>query len=399
MPNFNENIVEFLNNSSSNFTSTVDVQRKAALVEAMESTKGDFIRSIDLMLIHDEELRNEFNYEARKQGKSGVAYPILARGLFEAGKIDEKTFQRAAGVLDTVTNPGGANFLQTTVANFVAETIDEIGLVAKEVQKFDLKGEGNLQIPTFNPKLKSAFAANTANYTDLGSTIEGGTGSITLNAQKVGAYTQLRPDFMNKLGAGRLQFILKQLAEAQARAYDDVILNGTGSSPIPTGMNQNALTGGTDFAVGSDIFDTLLNAIEAISDRRAGRTSDIRIFMNTSAKQEFVKLERLLSNNRTNILQSSKGGLTIADYPVIITDVILNTNATAPANKTSLVTVGYANQYYWGNSKAPQVVSDSSVGFLSETETLRVSGMADGKPAFNNAFAKFTVTTGVEGTL
>jgi HK97 family phage major capsid protein len=351
------------------------------------------------MLIHDEELRNEFNYEARKQGKSGVAYPILARGLFEAGKIDEKTFQRAAGVLDTVTNPGGANFLQTTVANFVAETIDEIGLVAKEVQKFDLKGEGNLQIPTFNPKLKSAFAANTANYTDLGSTIEGGTGSITLNAQKVGAYTQLRPDFMNKLGAGRLQFILKQLAEAQARAYDDVILNGTGSSPIPTGMNQNALTGGTDFAVGSDIFDTLLNAIETISDRRAGRTSDIRIFMNTSAKQEFVKLERLLSNNRTNILQSSKGGLTIADYPVIITDVILNTNATAPANKTSLVTVGYANQYYWGNSKAPQVVSDSSVGFLSETETLRVSGMADGKPAFNNAFAKFTVTTGVEGTL
>ena len=398
MENLNDAIVTFLNDSNSNFTSTVDADRKRMLVSAMEATKGNFIRSLDLLLIHDQELRNEFNYESKKQGKSGVSYPIMARGLFDADLIDEPTYKRAGGVLDTLTNPGGANFLQTTVADFVAETVDELGLVAKSVQQFDLKGEGNLSIPVYNPKLQSAFATNVASYTDLGSGIEGGISSILLNPQKVGAFVQLRPDFMNKLSANRLQFVLRILADAQARAYDDAILNGAGSGVLPTGMNQNALTAGTEFTVGSDAFETLLNSIEAISDQRAGRASDIRIYMNTSAKNEFVKLERSLSNDRPNILKTSPSGLDIGNYPVIVTDVIRNTNATAPANKTSLVTVGYANQYYWGNSKAPEVVADSSVGFLSETETLRVSGMANGKPAFNNAFAKFTVTTGVEGT-
>jgi HK97 family phage major capsid protein len=396
---FNDNIVRFLNDSNSSFTSTKDAERKQSLVEAMYLTKGNFLRSLDLMLIHDEELRNEFNYEAKRQGKSGVAYPILARGLHEAGQIDEKEYKRAAGILDTVTDPGGANFLQTTVADFIAETVDELGLIAATVQKFDIAGEGNLQVPVFNPKLKSTFVANTANYTDLGSSIEGGIDSILLNPAKVGAYTQIRPDYLNKLSANRLQFILRILADAQARAYDDAILNGNGSSPNPTGMNQNALVGDTDFTTGSDAFETLLNGIEAIADARAGRSSDIRIYMNTSAKQEFVKIEKALSNDRGNILKTTPGGLTIADYPVVVTDVILNTDVSAGDNKTSRVTVGYANQYYWANSKAPQVVSDSSVGFLSETETVRVSGMADGKPAFNNAFAYFDVTTAIEGTL
>lgn len=394
---FNQNIVDLLNNSGSEFTSTTHSDRRNALVGAVEATKGNILRAMDLMLIHDEDFRNEFNYEAKKQGKSGVAYPVLARGLFEAGQIDEKTFQRAAGVLDTITNPGGLNFLQTTVADFIAETVEELGLVAKEVNRIDLAGEGNLLIPTFNPKLSSTWVANSAQYAEL-TALEGGINGVTLNPQKVGAFVTVRPDFLNKLSANRLTFILRILADAQARAYDLAILNGTGSGVQPTGMNQNSLNVTTHFEAGANAFDTLLNAMSAVSDRRAGRNRDMRIFMNTAAKNEFVKLERSLSNDRTNILETGVDSMTIGGNKVIITDAIVNTNGTAPANKTSVVTVGYANQYYWGESAKPKVQTDHSIGFLSGNTVIRVDGMADGKPAFNDAFAKFTVTTGVEST-
>jgi|GEM_PF-6432683 len=392
---FNPNIVDFLNNSGSEFTSTTHSDRKNALVGAVEATKGNILRAMDLMLIHDEDFRNEFNYEAKKEGKSGVAYPVLARGLFEAGQIDETTFKRASGVMDTITNPGGANFLQTTVADFVAETVQELGLIAKEVNHIDLAGEGNLLIPTFNPKLSSTWVANAANFVELTS-VEGGINGVTLNPQKVGSFINIRPDFLNKLSASRLTFLLKILADAQARAYDLAILNGTGSGVQPTGMNQNSLTVTTDFEVGANAFDTLFNAMSAVSDRRAGRARDMRIFMNTAAKNEFVKLERSLSNDRKNILETDPDSMTIGGNKVIITDAILNTNGTAPANKTSVVTVGYANQYYWGESAKPKVSTDNSIGFLSSSSVIKVDGMADGKPAFNDAFAKFTVTTGVE---
>jgi HK97 family phage major capsid protein len=390
-----QNIVQFLNDSSSEFTSNREANLKRLLIDSVKASGGDFLRAFDIMMIHDEELRNEFNYLAKRDKKSGVNYNIMARGLFEKELIDEKTYKRAAGVLDTVTNPGGANFLQTTVADFVAETVDELGLIAKEVEPIDLAGDGNLAIPTYNPKLRSAFVANSANYPEL-TALEPGIGGVTINTQKVGSYVTIRADYLYKLSASKLQFILRILADAQARAYDDAILNANGTLPNPLGMNQNALNVNTDFQAGSNIFDTLLNAISAISDRRQGRASDIRIFMNTSAKNEFVKLERTLSNDRQNVLVTSPSSISIAGYPVIVSDVILNTNGSIPNNKTSIVTVGYAKQYYWGSSRRPTVETNNSVNFLNGSVTARIDAMADGRPAFNDAFAKFTVTTGVE---
>lgn len=385
---FDSNIIKFLNDSNSEFTSTREAELKRNLVSAVEQTKGNIVSALDVMLIHDEELRNEWNYEAKKAGKSQASYPVLARNLFQAGKIDEKTYQRAAGVLDTITNPGGANFLQTTVADFVAETVEELGIVANTVTKIDLAGEGNLQIPVNNSFAMSNFVANAANYTDLGSTIEGGISSVTLNPQKVGAYQQLRPDFLNKLSANRLQYIVRLLADAQARAYDNAIINGNGTTPNPTGMNQNALTA---FPIGGDEFETLLNAVSAISDVRKGRDRDIVVFMNTAAKNRFLQLKYVLSNDRSGLIDANGSGLqSIAGYKVVVTDVINNTGTAG--SKSTTVTLGYANQYYWGDSKKPTIATDQSVGFLSGTDTVRIDGMADGKPTFNNAFAKFDIT-------
>lgn len=385
--------LELLKDSNNEFTSQVDKNRKEALIRSVEGAKGDFITALDNMLVNDEDLRNEWNYEAKKEGKSGVNYPILARGLYNAKKIDEATYQRAGGILDNATNPGGANFLQTTVADYVSETVEELGLVAATVTKHDVSNDGNFKIPIFDGFFKSGWLTDSANFTNLGTSVESAISSVTLAPEKVGAYIQVFQSYLTTLSASRLQYLLKLLAEAQARAYDDAILNGSGASQQPLGMNQNALVVGTDFAAGGDAFETLMNAVSAISDARRGRNSDIICYMNTASVNLFKKLKYSLTNDRAGLIDINGGSISVGGYKTVVTDVIENTGAAL--SKTAQVTVGYSKMYHWGDAKKPTIDTSEHVGFLNGTETLRISGQANGKPSFNDAFAKFTVTPGV----
>lgn len=385
--------LNFLRDSNNEYTSTVDKNRKEALLRSLEGAKGNIIVAFDNMLINDEDLRNEWNYEAKKEGKSGVNYPILARGLYNAKQIDKEAYIRAGGILDNTTNPGGGNFLQTTVADYVAETVEDLGLVAATVTKHDIANDGNFKIPVFDGFFKSTFVADSANFINLGTSIEGGITSVTLTPEKVGAYVQVFQSFLTTLSANRLQYVIKLVSEAQARAYDDAILNGSGSSQQPLGMNQNALAAGTDFSSGGDAFETLMNAVSAISDHRKGKNKDIVCYMNTAAVNLYKKLKYSLTNDRAGLIEINGDSINIGGYKVVVTDVIDNTGTAL--SKVSQVTVGYAKMYHWGDAKKPVIDTSEAVGFLNGTDTIRISGQANGRPSFNDAFAKFNISTGL----
>jgi HK97 family phage major capsid protein len=384
--------VDFLNEASNPYISKTEAIRKEKLIRSVEATKGNIIASLDVLLLTDEDLRNEWNYEAKKQNKSQVAYPILSRGLYEAKKIDQETYKRAGGILDTTTNPGGQNFLQTTVTDYVAETVEELGIVAKAVTKHDMANSGILKIPVYNAYLKSTWAANNANYTDLGQSVEGNISSVSLNTEKVGAFLKVNPDYLNSLSANRLQWLLKIFAEAQARAYDDAILNGTGINQLPLGMNQNAQVVGTDFAAGADAFETVLNAATAVAHQRKGQHKDIKIIMNTAGVNHFKKLAYSMSNNRAGLIEINNDSIRVGGYETIITDVIENTGTIG--SQTTQITVGIPKMYHWGESKKITIATSDDVAFLSGQSTIRVEGSTDGVPTFNNAFAKFTIPSG-----
>lgn len=383
----NKGIVDVLTRSFDPILSNFDDEKDLSKLRgAVEATKGDFIRAIDYMLITDETKRSEWNYLAKKAGKSGVHYGIMARSLKDAGVIDDAAYKRAAGVFDSTTTPGGGEFLQTTVADFVAETIEELGLVANTVVRMDLSNDGNFKIPRFDGSIKSDFVADAANFTDLGATVEGGITSITLDPQKVGSYMAVYQSYLHKVSVSRLQWLLGKLAEAQARAYDDAILNADGTGNNPTGMNQNA----TAVTLGGDAFETLTYAVATISDARKGRATNIMGYMNTAALQAFIRLNRTLPNERKEVIEVKQGTYaTVAGIPFVITDVIGNVGAAG--SKTTTVTVGYRDMYYWGDAKRPVIETSNHVGFLSGTEHLKISGMANGKPVFDDAFAKFDI--------
>ena len=393
--NYGDNpVLDFLNESSNEYTSNTNQTRKQAFEASMAgSKKRNLIAAIDNVLFNNEYLRNEWNVQCQKEGKVGVNYNILARGLFRAGKIDEETCKRASGILDNATNPGGANFLQTTVADYVAQTVESLGQVLGSVTTHEIGGDGNFRIPTFNGYLRSSFKTDAADFANLGTSIESNISSVTLAPEAVGAYVTVHASYLNTLSASRIQYILTLLAQAQARAYDDAILNGAGTGVLPLGMNQNALVAGTNFATGGDEFETYINAMSAISDVRRGVDSSLMGFMNTAAANVFKKLKYSLTNDRAGLIDITENGINIAGYKNIITDVIENTGTAG--SKVSQITVGNAKTYHWGNAKAPTVETSTDAGFLAGNTVLKISGAADGQPEFANGFAKFSITTGI----
>lgn len=392
------------------YTPEMNRKRGEVLGMALRHTGGNVARSLDALMIADPVFREEFNYLAKKNNPNvrtldysytlGAAYQNQLRQLRSAYSDDEveameaeaddikSQYQRAGGVMDTTTNPGGANFLQTTVADFVAETVENLGLVASQVTIHDLENDGNFKIPVYDGFVKSQFVADGANFPNLGGQVEADLSSITLDPQKVGGYLQAYQSFITKITPGRLQYLLKVLADAQARAYDDAILNGTGTNSQPTGMNLNATT----VTAGGDEFETLSLAISTVSDARKGDKRNLRIFGNTPIAQKYIRLRYTMTNDdRAGLIGLDASGnlSSLASVPFVETNVIESIGSSP--NKNAVATVGYANMYHWGNAKRPIIETSDVPGFLSGTATMKVSGQANGKPAFDNAFAKFVV--------
>jgi HK97 family phage major capsid protein len=387
--------LEKLSNMSAQIDDTFtrsDLNREVAEVfnTARKGSNNNFFRAVDLFLISNPVARNEFNYHAQQKGLPQVSYPLLSRALLQNEVIDKETFNRASGDLDTLTNPGGANMLQVTVANYFEKTVEQLGAVFSTVTKRDLRNGGNLKQPVYSAFAKSTWVAAGVDYVDLGTTIEGGMSSVTLDPLPFGHNLQVFTDFVNKLSVTWLQETLEIMAEAHARAKDDAILNGSGSAQ-PTGMNQNALVVNTNFAPGADEFETLLNACTAISDARKIGGNRLAIYGNEAINNRLVSLKYNMTNpDLAGLINIDGNGSvkSIAGKRFIQTEVISNTGSSP--SKSAVATVGIPELYIWGYSKEDQVKESEHLGFKSDTLFLKASGIADGKPAFNNAFAKVT---------
>lgn len=383
---FNKTIVDYINDRYINPAGSAEVYSKRLdlVSKTIGAVNHNFLRGLDLALMSDPELRAEFNYEQRNRKEEQVNYSLLAGNLKRANKIDDDTYIRAAGTLDTVTDPGGANLLQTTVSDVIEKRVEDLGLIKKEVTVFDLEGEGNLKIPTYDAFAKTAFATDAANLVNLGTTVEGGISSITLDPRKHGGYIPIFESFIKKLSGKNMSMVMDLLAEATARGIDDAILNGNGAGENATGMNQNA----TSVAFTGDALETFRIAMSTVSDAHRGGLNNMTAYMSTAAWLNFMGLFRDLQNDRTGIIDPSNRS--IYGVRCIVTDLIPNTGVTP--NKESIVTVGYGKSYKWGQSSI-SIEADKYSGFLSATTNIRSLLFADGQPAFNDSFAKFTMPT------
>lgn len=354
-------------------------KRAGLLTEAMSHTDGNLIRALDIMLADDPILRNEWNNEAQKRNAVLANYPLVAQNIKET---DPDGYKRAGGIMDTITNPGGANYLQTTVADFVAQTIDRNAVVLPTVTSFDIPAQGDLKIPVINDFQTISPIAEDADATNITTTLEGNTSSITISPQRMAAQLLLSKLFMTKITGKNIQNVLASLGSIMARSIDRQILLGNGSGLNFVGMAQNA----TAVTFAGDIYESICNAIAAL---RKG-TSQVTIYMNQQAKMEVLKLHRKLQNDRINVVDITNGKLSIATCPVVETDVI-DTTGSAGARATQII-LGYSNQFYMGMSEQPAVTSSKEFNFAKSVETVKIETVANGKVAFNDAFAKIALT-------
>jgi len=344
------------------------ISRGKLFNEGLKLAKGDVARAIDYVAYNDVQFRSEVNNSLQSAGyKRGLTYDLVASELSDSN-------YRAGGSFDTITTPGGANTLQTTVGLIVSR-VEELGQVLREVESVELV-DGNLSTPVFSGNATAGYVGN-SNATNLGSTLEGQLNQVTFNPQRIAGYIDINDDFLVKISSKNVTKLMDKLAESYARGIDNGILQGAGTGSTPTGMATNA----TAITSGVNDLDTLRKAMASVAINGLGGYQNLRIFMNTATWMKYG----MLATSNMAYAGTIKDGK-IFGVPVIITDVLgVSTDA-------STVITGYKDHYQIGIAKQPSVLIDQYSGSLTGTQRCVISGNNQGKPLFNNSFAKFTVS-------
>lgn len=373
-------------------------ERQNTFKDLRELTKTDLTSLMDAVLILDPEARREFNFKMEDwSAKKGlrfapINYTAMATDLRAADIIDDNVFQRSTAAIDTITTPGFAPAVQTTVADFILRTVGQLGNVWGEVKKIDLRNRGNYRVMVNNSNGQSQWrTSQTANYSSANSEIEDANSFIDLVPLSFGKLLKTTLQFENVLSGNFLADVIQMLSEQHTRAKDNAVLNGSGVNQ-PTGMNLNALSGvlgnttGTQFKLGGSLVESVLNASARISGlRKVGKNKQV-IFMNSTFESNILAERLQLTNDDTANLITVKDGsvVKIGGIRIVLNDEVI----TNDVNNNSVATLAVPEFYIWGSTLPDKMAEDRSNGFDASVMTSKIEGIADGKPGFTNAFAK-----------
>jgi len=318
----------------------------------------------------------------------------MASDLRALNVIDEDTYQRSATAIDTVTTPGFAGSVQTTVADFILRTVGQLGNVWGEVKKVDLRNRGNYRVTINNSNGQSQWrTSQTDDFSSANSQIEGGTSYVDLVPISFGKIMKTTIEFENILSGNFLAEVIQILLEQHTRAKDNAVINGTGSDQ-PTGMNLNALSGTTgnpsasQFKLGGTLVESILNASAKLSAlRKVGKNRQVLFANSTFESNLLTERLQLTNDDMANLITVKDGSVVkVGGIRVVINDEVITTDA----NNNSVATLAIPEFYIWGVTLPDRMSEDKGTGsgFSSSTMISKIEGIADGKPGFNNAFAK-----------
>jgi len=395
----NSQIIKFLKDrealSKSNATRE---ERMEVFSNLRELSGGNLVSLMDTVLILYPDARKEFNITMEdwtaKQGVRfmPVNYTQMVTDLRSANIIDNETLERSATAIDTVTTAGFAGSVQTTVADFILRTVGQLGNIWGEVKKVDLRNRGSYRLTVNNSNGKSQWrSSQTANYSSANSEIEGGSAVVDLVPISFGKVIKTTLEFENVLSGNFIAEVIQMLLEQHTRAKDDAVINGTGSNQ-PTGMNLNALSGTTgnpsasQFKLGGTLVETVLNASAKLSTlRKVGKNKQVLFANSTFESNLLTERLQLTNDDMANLITIKDGSVVkVGGIRVVINDEVITTDA----NNNSVATLAIPAMYFWGVSVPDKMNEDRSAGFESSTMISKIEGIADGKPGFNNAFAK-----------
>lgn len=343
---------------------------------------GSVTAGIDALLYSDAKFRADFNNlpENRKNPLMQVGYDVTATlakdEIYAEGK---RTYERS---LDTASNAGGANIIQTSLADTIIFKSEELGQILSLVQK-DTIPFGDIEYPRITAKAVAApIDESTTAWTNMtATTYEVATNGLTkvkYTPRDFGLLAVYTKRLLSKVSPSAIAFFRNYEAQGITRGLEQQILRGSGS-----GVNYQGILGiATSVPFDTDAYVTLNNATGILG---ASDTNNLAAVM---SRKTWARIKQLRVANDYAISRAiDPVEMMIDDIPVIISNNINASEATS-----GNVIIGDFNHYLVVNTGTLETLEDPYSNASTRQVNVYHTQQVDMGALIPASFAIFTVT-------
>lgn len=241
---------------------------------------------------------------------------------------------------------------------------------------------GNVTLVIANAKNAAAWKAEGTNGTPADDT----TTSVTLGGNELIKLVEISAKASAMTIDALESYIVDEIARQISIAFENAILNGTGSANdqpqgILTGITWVANTNMINWAAnGAVSYDNIVDGLALLPTLY----HQSAVFV-MSRKTFWGGIKKIKSTDGTPLMTyNPQDGVkfSILGYPVLVDDYIAD----------DVILVGDLNYYKWNNAAPIAIEASREAGFLSGKTVYRGMAVADGKVALAEAFVKISKT-------
>jgi HK97 family phage major capsid protein len=283
--------------------------------------------------------------------------------------------------LDTESDPGGSNLVQTALADTILVKAEKTGQILALLSK-DTIPYGNKEYPKYNAKTVGQFIdESTSAYTDVvPNSFEDGTDGldkVLFTPRDFGITASYTNRILKKVTPASIRFFREQEAKMITRGLERQALRGDGTGQNATGVVEVA----SSVSAAGNIYLTFNDAIGTLA---ANDTENIVAVMHRKTWQEFKNLRVINESYRASIDPKS---LKIDDI-----QVILSNNTDSSVATTGNVLLGDFSHYMMTKQGTMETIEDPYSNATTRKVNVTHTMLVDMGAMFSNSFAKFSVT-------
>lgn len=271
--------------------------------------------------------------------------------------VEERTAVTASAVIPTQT------------WNRIVEKMEMVAPLISKVTVTQIPG--NLTVPVEGTTADVAWVAMGTAATDSEDTL----GSVSLAAYKLIKTVEIGADVMAMSIDSFESYIINKLYKKMAKAVENAIINGTGSSQATGLALAGQITNTGEFTNSGMTYDDILTIIADLPD--AGYRQDACFVMPSALFYSDV-LPALTDKGSGLDVQAAEK-MKVLNYDVILCDRLA----------ADTVIFGDLSYYHFNWAQQAEIKADSSVAFRTGSTVYRALALADGKMTNAAAFNKY----------
>lgn len=289
------------------------------------------------------------------------------RSAFFKGLQGKELNEVEKRALTYTTSTAGA-VIPTQTLNKIIEQLEQDSVLFPLVQHYNIAGNLSIGVETETAECEWTTEAST------GKDSAGKVVPVALSAYQLCKFVSISAQVANMSIDALEAFIVRTLTRKLHRAVDKAILEGTGNGQ-PTGITK-----GLTF---TDVAELDYDAIVDLDAKLNSAYSKNAVYIMNKNTRNLVKKIKDEMGNPIFVQNTANGfGNMLDGYPVVVYD----------AMEDNKIILGDLQQYVFNFAQNPTIDKSKDAGFYQNAEVYRISALADGKPAIQNAFVGVNVT-------